>query len=398
MGIEIVRENCVGCGMCVPACPFGAISMVDGKASVGPECTLCGACVKACRFDAIEFERPKGRGVDKSQYSGIWVYCEVKESKLMGSALQLLSKARELSKETGEEVSALILGKDTDDHVVEISEHGADAIHRAEIYEPDHYDTDTYSSIVSGLILKHKPSIVLFPASHTGRDLAPRVASTLGIGLTADCTGLSIDGDGNLVQSRPAFGGNIMADIITPDHRPQMATVRPNVFRAGEPVKGREARIFDVPVKIENPSLRVIIKEVIKTAESGGKDLTESDIIISGGGGLRGAENFGMLEELAEALGGVVGASRVAVDSGWRPRSDQVGQTGKTVSPRLYIACGISGKIQHQVGMKSSELIIAINKDPDAPIFKIADYGIVGDLFEIIPAMTGEIRNRSRRS
>ncbi len=398
MGIEIVRENCVGCGMCVPACPFGAISMADGKASIGPECTLCGACVKACRFDAIEFERPKGRGVDKSQYSGIWVYCEIKGSKLTGSSFQLLNKARELSEETGEEVSAVVIGKDTGDLIHALSEHGADAIYRAEIDELDHYDTDTYSSMISGLILKHKPSIMLFPASHAGRDLAPRVASTLGIGLTADCTGLSIDGDGNLVQSRPAFGGNIMADIITPDHRPQMATVRPNVFKAGEPVEGRKASIVDVPVNLDRSSLRVIIKEVMNTAESGGKDLTESDMVISGGGGLRGPENFGILEDLAEALGGVVGASRVAVDSGWRPRSDQVGQTGKTVSPRLYIACGISGKIQHQVGMKSSEVIIAINKDPDAPIFKIADYGIVGDLFEIVPAITREIRNRSRRS
>jgi electron transfer flavoprotein alpha subunit len=393
MGIEILREKCVGCGMCVPACPFGAISMVDGKATIGPDCTLCGACVKACKFSAIEFERPGGRGVDKSQYSGIWVYCETREGNLTGSALQLLNKAAALSKDTGEEVSAVVIGSGTDSFIETISEHGASTIFRAEVKEFDHYDTDTYSSIISGMILTNKPSIVLFPASHTGRDLAPRIASALGIGLTADCTGLSIGPDGNLIQSRPAFGGNIMADISTPDHRPQMATVRPNVFKAGESVKGRIAKVVDVPVKVDSSSLRVVVKEIIKTAAKEGKDINEVDVVVAGGGGMKGPEQFRILEDLAEVLNGAVGASRVAVDSGWRPRSDQVGQTGKTVSPRLYIACGISGKIQHQVGMKGSEIIIAINKDRDAPIFKIADYGIVGDIFEIVPLITDEIRH-----
>lgn len=392
MGIGIIKENCIGCKICVPACPFGAISMEEGKAAIGPECTLCGACVKACRFGAIEFERPKGKGVDKGDYSGIWVYCETRDGKLMGSALQLLSKARELSGTTGEKISSILVGNGIEKHLETIRDHGADRIYKAELPRIEHYDTDTYSSLVSGLLIKHRPSIVLFPASNIGRDLAPRIASSLGIGLTADCTGLSIDTDGNLVQSRPAFGGNIMADIITPDHRPQMATVRPNVFKTGEPESGRIVSVVEVPVKVDPSSLKVVVKEIIKTTESGGKDITEVDVVVSGGGGLRGDDNFRILEELASALGGVVGASRVAVDSGWRPRSDQVGQTGKTVSPRLYIACGISGKIQHQVGMKGSEIIIAINKDPDAPIFKVADYGIVGDLFEIVPAITAEIR------
>ena len=245
--------------------------------------------------------------------------------------------------------------------------------------------------ILTGLISQYKPGIVLFPATHTGRDLAPRVAATLGLGLTADCTGLSIE-DGLLLQSRPAFGGNIMADIICPNVRPQMATVRPNVMKAGEPDNSKKAEIVDVPVDLKTKDVNIVIKETVKTVKTGVKSLEEVDIIVSGGRGMGSPENFSVLEELADTLGGGVGASRAAVDAGWRPRSDQVGQTGKTVSPKLYIACGISGKIQHQVGMKGSDIIVAINKDPEAPIFEIADYGIVGDLFEVVPLLNDELR------
>ncbi|MCK5635903.1 MAG: electron transfer flavoprotein subunit alpha/FixB family protein, partial [Thermoplasmatales archaeon] len=232
---------------------------------------------------------------------------------------------------------------------------------------------------------------VLFPAPHLGRDLAPRVAAALEVGLTADCTGLSIK-DGLLLQTRPAFGGNIMADIISPSARPQMATIRPNVMKVRDPDPSRKAEIISIPVDIDPKAMRIIIKEIVKTTESGTKSLDEADIVISGGRGMESAENFKILEDLAETINGVVGASRAAVDVGWRPRSDQVGQSGKTVSPKLYIACGISGKIQHQVGMKGSDTIIAINTDPEAEIFNIADCGIVGDLFEIIPALNEELK------
>jgi electron transfer flavoprotein alpha subunit len=224
-----------------------------------------------------------------------------------------------------------------------------------------------------------------------GRDLAPRVAAALEVGLTADCTGLSIK-DGLLLQTRPAFGGNIMADIISPNARPQMATIRPNVMKVRDPDSSRKAEIISIPVDIDPKAMRIIIKEIVKTTESGTKSLDEADIVISGGRGMESAENFKILEDLAETINGVVGASRAAVDVGWRPRSDQVGQSGKTVSPKLYIACGISGKIQHQVGMKGSDTIIAINTDPEAEIFNIADCGIVGDLFEIIPALNEELK------
>jgi electron transfer flavoprotein alpha subunit len=232
---------------------------------------------------------------------------------------------------------------------------------------------------------------VLFPATHIGRDLAPRVAATLEVGLTADCTGLSIK-DGLLLQSRPAFGGNIMADIISPTTRPQMATTRPNVMKIKKPDNSRKAEIVSIPVNIDPKAMKIVIKEIIKTTKSGAKSLDEADIIISGGRGIGSSENFKILEELANTINGVVGASRAAVDAGWRPRSDQVGQSGKTVSPKLYIACGISGKIQHQVGMKSSDTIIAINTDPEAPIFDIADCGIVVDYTEVIPALNEELK------
>ena len=259
------------------------------------------------------------------------------------------------------------------------------------------YNTNFYTSILTGLILKYKPNIVLFPATHLGRDLAPRVAATLEVGLTADCTGLSIK-DGLLLQTRPAFGGNIMADIITPTTRPQMATIRPNVMKIKDPGSSKKAKIVSESVEIDKNAIRVNIKEIIKTTKSIGKSLDEADIIVSGGRGMESAENFKILEELAKTLNGVVGASRSAVDAGWRPRTDQVGQSGKTVSPKIYIACGISGKIQHQVGMKSSDTIIAINKDPEAPIFDIADCGIVGDLFEVIPLLNEELKKNLNKN
>ncbi|MFW3147301.1 MAG: FAD-binding protein [Thermoplasmatota archaeon] len=394
MGNVINREKCLGCTACVKGCPFNAISMKDGKAVIGPECTLCGACVKHCRFDAIEFERPRGKEVDLSSYKGVWVYCETRSDRLMHSALELLSKARELADELGEDVGAMVFGSTATKTFNALGDHGADVIHYSADRKFDEYLTGNLAPLVSGLILKHRPSIVLFPATHIGRDLAPRVAASLAVGLTADCTGLAVQ-DGLLIQSRPAFGGNIMADIISPDVRPQMATVRPNVFKA-RGGSGKQPNSIEAPLNAGVKDAAVRIIEIIRTAREGVKGIEEADVIVAGGGGMRSAENFRVLEELADTLGGAVGASRVAVDAGWRPRADQIGQTGKTVSPKLYIACGISGKIQHQVGMRGSEVVVAINKDPGAPIFKVADYGIVGDLFQVVPALNEAFRELLR--
>jgi len=396
MGIDIILDKCTGCGLCVQACPFAAIKIKDKKAEIEASCTLCGSCVEICKFDAIIIKRPKLSDKDLSEYKDVWIFVELRENEIKKVGLELASKAREIADTLKQRVGAVILGKSVKHVCDEITAYGVDIIYTAENENLNEYNTNNYTGILTGLILKYKPNIVIFPATHLGRDLAPRIAASLEVGLTADCTGLSIK-DGLLLQTRPAFGGNIMADIISPNTRPQMATVRPNVMKISSPESSRKAEIISIPVEIDPKANRIKIVEIVKTVMTGTKSLDEADIIISGGRGLGSSENFKILEDLADTINGVVGASRAAVDAGWRPRSDQVGQSGKTVSPKLYIACGISGKIQHQVGMKGSDTIIAINTDPEAPIFDVADCGVVGDLFEIIPALNEELKKPSKR-
>lgn len=386
-GINI-NEKCVGCGICVKICPFGAISLANKKAVIGEACTLCGACESSCKFGAIQIERCVGN-VDTSQFKGVWIFAEAHEGKLKNVAFELLGKARDLAKELNQEVGAVVLGNHVKPLAAELAKYGANKVYVAEHALLEDYSTDAYSNIIVGLISKHKPNIVLYPATRIGRDLAPRVAAALNLGLTADCTGLSIK-DGLLLQTRPAFGGNIMADILCPNTRPQMATVRPNVFKKPEESTSVH-EIIDVPVKLEPFAIRTKTKEVIKSEASGAKKIDEVDVIVAGGRGMECKENFKLLEDLANTLGGAVGASRVAVENGWIPKAHQVGQSGTTVSPKIYIACGISGTIQHLVGMKDSKFIIAINKDPAAPIFNFSDVGIVGDVKEVLPKLKEEI-------
>jgi electron transfer flavoprotein alpha subunit len=258
--------------------------------------------------------------------------------------------------------------------------------------EYKHYNTDAYTIAFTDLINTYKPSVILLGATNDGRDLGPRVACRVGTGLTADCTGLGIDEQTGLVAwTRPAFGGNIMATILCPDHRPQMGTVRPKVFKKPEPDYGKSGELIRMASKVKPEDIRTKLIEVIKVCTAA-CNLEEAEIIVSGGRGMCKPENFTLIEELAGVLGGAVGASRAAVDAGWKPAMHQVGQTGKTVAPKIYFACGISGAIQHLAGMSSSDIIIAINKDADAPIFKMADYGIVGDVMEVLPVLTEEIR------
>ncbi len=393
MGIEIILDKCTGCGLCVKACPFSAVKIKNKKAEIQVNCTLCGSCVEICKFDAINLERPKLSDKDLSKFKDVWIFIELREQKIKKVSLELASKAREIADTLGEKVGAVVLGGKVKHLCNDIAAYGVDVIYIAENDNLIEYNTSNYTGILTGLISKYKPNIMLFPATHLGRDLAPRIAAALEVGLTADCTGLSIK-EGLLLQSRPAYGGNIMADIISPSARPQMATIRPNVMKIQNPDFKRKAEIISIPVNIDLKAMNIIIKEIVKTSKLGTKSLDEADIIISGGRGMESAENFKILEDLAETINGVVGASRAAVDAGWRPRTEQVGQSGKTVSPKLYIACGISGKIQHQVGMKSSDTIIAINKDPEAPIFEIADCGVVGDLFEIVPQLNEELKKK----
>lgn len=391
MGLININEKCTGCRMCLKACPFDAIKIINKKAVVGEECTLCGACVQVCEFNAIDIKRKETKELDFSQYRDIWVFVEIKDNKIRKVTFELLGKAGELADELKQDVCAVVLGSDVKKTCSELFAYGADKIYLAENSALKEYYTDTYSSVIVGMILRYNPNIVIYPATRIGRDMAPRIASTLKLGLTADCTGLSIK-DGLLLQSRPAFGGNIMADIVCPMTRPQMATVRPNVMKKPEPDYNRNGGIIEVPVKINQEGLRVVVKEIIKTTVSGAKSIDESDIIVSGGRGVGSKENFKIIEELANALNAAVGASRAAVDLGWMPKTCQVGQSGTTVSPKIYVACGISGAIQHLVGMKGSEIIIAINKDPEAQIFTVANYGIIGDLHKVVPLLTEELK------
>ncbi len=390
-GIRVIAEKCKGCRLCVPSCPYGAIEMHGKLAVINDKCVLCGACVGPCKFKAIEITVTKKEGPKKdlSGFKGIWVFAEQHQGKVQGVAMELIAEARKLAADLGEEVAAVLLGDEGIKKAAqELIHYGADKVYVCSDAKLKNYTTEPYCDTIVELIKAHNPAIVLMGATTTGRDLASRIAARIRVGLTADCTGLDIDPEKKILrQTRPAFGGNIMATIISPDFRPQMATVRPKVFKKLQPDASRKGRIIELPVKISEKSLRVKLLEIIQSTEKK-VNLAEAEIIVSGGRGLGCAENFKLVKDLADIIGGAVGASRATVDAGWISQFHQVGQTGKTVSPKLYIACGISGAIQHLAGMSSSDVIVAINKDQFAPIFNVATYGIVGDLFEVLPAMT----------
>ena len=391
MPISIIIEKCTGCTLCVKACPFDAIRMFDKKALIDlNKCNLCGACKDACKFKAVLIEKTPAKCdvPDIKDYKGIWVFIEQKNGRVQSVSYELLAKAGELAKKLNCQVSGVLIGNKLEDQLDELVFCGADNIYLVEAPQLANFQDEPYTNILVELIRRYKPEILLCGATNIGRSLISRVAINIKAGLTADCTGLDIDPDKKiLLQTRPAFGGNIMATIISPNYRPQMATVRHKVFTPLSPDKKRKGRIikesFDSSLYESRTKLIDIIEEIEYTV-----NLSEADIIVSGGRGMGGPENFRLLEDLAHVLGAAVGSSRAAVDAGWMPYSHQVGQTGRTVAPKIYFACGISGQIQHLVGMQSSKIIIAINKDPEAPIFKVATYGIVGDLFQIVPELT----------
>lgn len=322
----------------------------------------------------------------------LWVVVETEEGVAKNVGYELLSVGRTLADKLGEQLVALVMGKNVQAVAQACIAYGADQVLLVEGDEYETYNTDAATYATVTLIEKYHPSIVLYGATNNGRDLAPRVACKLETGLTADCTELDIDAEtGLLVSTRPTFGGNLMATIMCPDHRPQMSTVRPGVFKKGTPDDGRTGEIISENVHIDPSQIRVHLVERIKEVAEA-VNLEEAEIIVSGGRGLKDEKGFEMLRELADLLGGTVGASRAAVDAGWIPHAHQVGQTGKNVSPKLYIAVGISGAIQHLAGMSGADTVVAINKDPDAPIFGVADYAVVGDLFEVVPALIEAIR------
>lgn len=393
--INIDKDLCIGCGICESQCPFSAIEVVDGKAKVGDNCTLCGTCIEHCEQGALSMpDLAKVVQADFDSWQGVFVYAEFRKGILAGVSLELLGVGRKLADKRGVKLSAVLIGADTGNADQVLIKHGADIVYKIDHPALENFCEDNYAAVFGELVEKHKPEIVLAGASAIGRSFIPAVATRLNAGLTADCTGLEIrESDGALLQTRPAFGGNIMATIVCENHRPQMATVRSKVMKALEPDDSRTGEIIEIDAAsaVLNSNL-----EVLESVASEGLkvNIQEADILVSGGRGLESAKGFELVRQLADKLGAEVSASRAVVDAGWIPYPHQVGQTGKTVAPKLYIAIGISGAIQHVAGMQSADTIVAINRDADAPIFDVADYGIVGDLFEVLPKLIEKLDQR----
>mgnify|MGYP001599323196 CR=1 FL=1 len=331
--------------------------------------------------------------IDLSLYKNIWVFAEQRQGKISPVVIELLGEGKKLANEIGVELCAVLLGSDIKGLAKELISYGAEKVYVADSPLLENYTTDAYTKVICDFVNQVKPEIMLLGATHIGRDLAPRMSSRLNTGLTADCTKLEIDPeDKKIMQTRPAFGGNIMATIICPNNRPQMSTVRPGVMDKAVKDESRSGEIIKLDFKLSEDDIRTKVIKIVKTK----KDLvslTDANVIVSGGLGLGNADGFKMLKKLADKFGGVVGASRAAVDAGWIDHSYQVGQTGITVKPTVYIACGISGAIQHIVGMQEADVVIAINKNASALIFGVADYGIVGDVYDIVPMLTEELDN-----
>ncbi len=394
MAMKVDREQCIGCEACVAICPVGAISMVDGKSLIDADtCISCGACVSECPVEAIapEGEKVEKIEVENNHGTDLWVIAELEDGQPMGVTYELLAATKDLAAKAGEKCCAVLIAAEAGDLPQKLIASGADKVYVIADAKYENYDTELYTDAVCQLVDAYKPAALVFGATTNGRDLAPRIAARKHTGLSADCTAIDITEDKLVAWTRPALGGNIMATIVCEEHRPQMGTVRPKVFKALEPDTSRTGEVVTFTPEAGAVSHVEILK---KEALSGTNDIKieDAEVLVSGGRGMGSQDNFAKLEALAALFeNGAVSGSRAVVDEGWINHSHQVGQSGKTVTPKIYFACGISGAIQHLAGMKESDIIIAINKDANAPIFQVAHYGIVGDVNEVLPLLTEKI-------
>ena len=421
---KLIPGKCIACGArCQSSCPKDAIEMNEQGEPIitAAKCIGCRKCIKICPADALEIyltpeeqkilaelaAQKKVAAVEEApevteeeaallarlkEYRGVWVFVEQTTGEPAGVSWELLGVGADLANQRGEELCSVVIGDGVEHLCHESFSYGASKSYLIDAPLFHYYRTGSYYKAICYLVRKYRPEIILIGATGLGRDLAGAVATELQTGLTADCTGLSIDDQGFMLQTRPAFGGNIMATILTERTRPQMATVRPHVMPLPMKDPSRKGEIIRETVPFQEEDIAVKVLEMIDERKAGEVDVAAADIIVSGGRGMRAQENFSLLQELADELGGVVGSSRGAVEAGWMPAERQVGQTGKTVRPKVYIACGISGAIQHLVGMQDSDVIVAINSDKNAPIFEVSTYGIVGDVLKIVPALTKRVR------
>ena len=424
---RLIPGKCIACGArCQAECKFDAVTMNDkGEPIIDLEkCTRCQQCIKVCPSEAIEIyytpeeqkildelaarkaakkaREPEVKKEDPrlaklKEYKGVWVFTEHTEGKPAEVSWELLGVGSDLAKARNVELCSIVIGEKVEHLCDEAFAYGASKVYLVDDPVFHYYRTESYYRAFCYLIEKYKPEIVLVGATGLGRDLAGAVATSLETGLTADCTGLSIDDKGFLLQTRPAFGGNIMATILTEFTRPQMSTVRPHVMPLPAKDTSRKGKIIREKVPLKEEDIAAKVLEIIGDEKLDSVDVAAADIVVSGGRGMCNTENYKILQELADELGGVVACSRAAVEAGWMPLERQVGQTGKTVRPKIYFAVGISGAIQHLVGMQDSDTIIAINRDKQAPIFEVATFGIVGDLFQVIPAITAYVREKRKQ-
>ncbi len=390
MTVWVETDLCDACKLCINACPYGAIELKEGTAYILERCTSCGACLEVCPKTAVLTDFKPRTIPDFSDRQGVWVFAEQRDGNLTRVSLELLGKAQELAEELGQEVSAALLGHKVSALIATLLEYGADTVYYTDHEALGNYRCNAYTKVIEELVNQYKPNIFLMGATHIGRDLAPRVSRRVAVGLTADCTELSIDSKERiLLQIRPAFGGNVMATIANRYSRPQMATVRPGVMEMRR--KQGKGNVIEHKTVLSETEIKTRVLQVVREKKKS-IDLSEAKVIIAGGRGVGDAKGFDILRELALVMEGQVAGTRVTVEQGWIPPENQVGQTGRTVRPEIYIACGISGAVQHRAGMMNSRYIIAINTDPRAPIFQVADWGITADLFDVVPEMTRQLK------